>query len=584
MSTVLTKPVLLDETGQAIVGKLDEIKEAIDNGGSEKYPVLIHITSMPSKTSYIAGEQLNLAGMVVKAVFSNNVEYDVTDQCTFSPANGTVLTSSDTSVTATYTWHPTGTSFTATQAITVKGIVGISVATPPTKTDYIINETLDLTGMVVHLDYDDNTYDDITADCTYVPANGATLDDDTLTAVAISYYEPTFATTLTTSQAISVVIPIYGVEWDGTAPTIWTRTDLAADFDDPIPSMSDGAGGYTTGYSPFDNRQPWAGMERVEDSETGLTLVKIPKYYYKLEKVGTGLKLQISMVPLDGFLTSPAHSDRGDGQGERDFIYVGAYSGTSQRGSIPSTNFQVNATLLQNLHNLGSNGEYWGWDYATKVTIHFLYLVEFADWNSQKTIGYGGRNHGAGLQIPANGYTDAIPYHTGTTGTTRDEYPSGVKYRNIEGLWSNIEEWCFGLVNNTEAASGSSYKYHRIYITKNPATMLAMNSSRAYDLTTFTSLGSSWAGGNVTEWNVCTKPGFEFVLIPSVGNNTDYDTYCCDSNGAAVGSTVNTLYGALVGRAQDDLQTGIGYLSLSTVYGNSSTTRGARIMKLPNNT
>lgn len=63
MSTVLTKPVLLDETGQAIVGKLDEIKEAIDNGGTEKYPVLIHITTPPTKSMYKVSEPIDYTGL-----------------------------------------------------------------------------------------------------------------------------------------------------------------------------------------------------------------------------------------------------------------------------------------------------------------------------------------------------------------------------------------------------------------------------------------------------------------------------------------------------------------------------------------
>lgn len=500
MSTVLTKPVLLDETGQAIVGKLDEIKEAIDNGGTEKYPVLIHITSMPSKTSYIAGEQLNLAGMVVKAVFSNNVEYDVTDQCTFSPANGTVLTSSDTSVTATYTWHPTGTSFTATQAITVKGIVGISVATPPTKTDYIINETLDLTGMVVHLNYDDSTYDDITADCTYVPANGATLDDDTLTAVAISYYEPSLATTLTTSQAISVVIPIYGVEWDGTATSVLSRTDLATDFADPIPCRYY-QGAYEGGSSPFDTISPWKDIEIVEDSGAG-TLVKIPKFYYKWTKSGTTMKLQISPMKIDAtWNTSPAHMDRGDGYGERDFVYVARYKSVastlkSVTGSSPVTSLPVQSVWGGSyLANMGADVHLW--DFSMYWTICMLYLVEFADWDSQKTIGYGGTG---GIGISTNGQTDAMPYHTGV-------YASSAQYRHIENLWSSGADYVNGIiVNNMSLMCTNDFS--------------KQNAASTYGVTLAT---VSAMDGFIKAFGIPNQSGYEYALYPAEATSSPQD-------------------------------------------------------------
>ena len=500
MSTVLTKPVLLDETGQAIVGKLDEIKEAIDNGGTEKYPVLIHITTMPTKISYIAGEQLNLAGMVVKAVFSNNVEYDVTDQCTFSPANGTVLTSSDTSVTATYTWHPTGTSFTATQAITVKGIVGISVATPPTKTDYIINETLDLTGMVVHLDYDDNTYDDITADCTYVPANGATLDDDALTAVAISYSTP-IGTTLTTSQAISVVIPIYGVEWDGTNTNVLSRTDGAVNFVDPVPAVNNG-----NGSSPFDDIMPWAGMEPVEDATAG-KLVKIPKFWYKWSQSEGKTKLQISSAPIEGFHVSPGHADLGDG--EKDYIYVGAYHTASNNKSASGLNIQngtINA-LRSAANQLGSG--YYIMDYPTWATIQMLYLVEFANWKASTKIGYGYQTSSTTVQ---NGGCDSMIYHTGTAAASINSY-GAVRYRYMENLWCGFFDFLEGIHIATENGKKILYQcdnrlYYSYLDSPSPSSNL------------ITRVGE-WGATNPTRkdiksWHLPADDKYNYCLMPDV--------------------------------------------------------------------
>lgn len=567
MSTVLTKPVLLDETGQAIVGKLDEIKEAIDNGGTEKYPVLIHITSMPSKTSYIAGEQLNLAGMVVKAVFSNNVEYDVTDQCTFSPANGTVLTSSDTSVTATYTWHPTGTSFTATQAITVKGIVGISVATPPTKTDYIINETLDLTGMVVHLDYDDNTYDDITADCTYVPVNGATLDDDTLTAVAISYYEPTLATTLTTSQAISIVIPIYGVEWDGVTDYIMSRTDGAELFTDPIIATADDV----MGSSPFDSISPWKDMQIVEDATAG-TMVAIPKFYFKWTKDSSSgkLKLQISPVNLEGFRVSPAHMDRGDGQGERDVIYVGRYICNNDNKSGLWTTLQT-APTEKTLNEFNGafksmSSDLWQIDFCTYITLCMLVWVEFATWNLSSIFSSATNNDYYLKRLV--GCTDDMIYHTGVATSKSRNGGSGkqAQYRHIEGIFTAINTVLYGIKQSRNSLYPfidlSLFDPSNTNITGAAAQMPYKNASRTgtYYAFAITPGGPDHAQVDAVNW----IPFPDSLSTSGSGSPVGMILYNDGSTGTYLMAQAQRIY----------FQPGV----------TTSSTNTGRIMKLPNNT
>ena len=82
--------------------------------------------------------------------------------------------------------------------------------------------------------------------------------------------------------------------------------------------------------------------------------------------------------------------NRGDGKGERDVIYVGRYHSCSTykstTGQLPKNNI-TRSDARTAAHSLGSN--VWSFDFATRVTIWMLYLVEFADWNSQDKIGYG---------------------------------------------------------------------------------------------------------------------------------------------------------------------------------------------------
>lgn len=234
---------------------------------------------------------------------------------------------------------------------------------------------------------------------------------------------------------------IYGAAWDGTSTTKWTRTDGAAAFVDPVPYVA-GATNYS---SPFDNISPWKDM--VKEERTGGTMVKIPKFWYQITQNGKGMTIRISNAATQGFHVSPAHMDRGDGKGERDVVYIGRYhcaasNYKSKTGETPKDSI-TRATARTEIHKLGTN--IWQSDFAMRFTLWLLYIVEFADWNSQKTIGNGcGDNSNTGNM----GYTDSMPYHTGTTQASRNTYGLGTQYRNIEGLWDNVCDWCDGCYNS----------------------------------------------------------------------------------------------------------------------------------------
>lgn len=296
-------------------------------------------------------------------------------------------------------------------------------------------------------------------------------------------------------------VHIYGAEWDGSSTSVWTRTDKAAGFSNPSPAVNNG-----NGSSPFDNIMPWSGMQIVDDAAAG-KLVSIPKYWYKWTRSGNTMKLQISNGPEDGFLVSPAHADRGDGQGERDVVYVGRYhcasNYKSQAGGQPVTNI-TRASARSNIHNLGSN--IWQYDFAMYWTIMMLYLVEYANWNSQATIGYGCSPSGKKFNM---GATDAMIYHTGTSAASRTTYGS-VQYRHIEGLWDNVYDWCDGI-----RFSGST-----VYCIANPASFS--------DTSGGTNVGTrATSTGWISGWTNPTADGFEYALYPDQVNGTQ-STYVCD--------------------------------------------------------
>ena len=296
-----------------------------------------------------------------------------------------------------------------------------------------------------------------------------------------------------------IVKHVYGAYWDwanNNGLSKGVRTDDAVGFADPNPAVNNG-----TGSSPFDNIYPWSGMVKEEDPVAG-TLVKIPKFWFKWETQGKSIGLKIANKPAEGFHTSPAHADRGDGKGERDYVYIGRYhcnsSYKSVGGGLPGNNM-TRAQARTNIHNLGA--DYWQSDIQLRITIWMLYLVEFADWNSQNTIGYGCSPSGSLFNM---GMTDAMQYHTGTNVASRTTYGS-IQYRYIEGLWDNVQDWC----------DGCYYNSNGLNIVTNPANFSDSGNGVAVGVP---------SDGWPSAFAVVTMADMEWVIYPTAtgGSETTY--------------------------------------------------------------
>ena len=352
---------------------------------------------------------------------------------------------------------------------------------------------------------------------------------------------------------------IYGAEWSGTSSPVWSRTDKATGFSEPSPAVNNG-----TGSSPFDDIMPWAGMKIVQDSKAG-SLVEIPKFYYKWTRDGNKMKLQISMEQYDGFLCSPAHADRGDGVGERDKIYVGRYhcaasTYKSTSGAAPQTD-KVRSETRTSIHSLGS--DIWQFDYATLWTIRMLYLVEFANWDSQAMIGYGCYPSSSSA-ISAMGGTDAMIYHTGTAASSRTSY-GWTQYRYIEGLWDHVGYWCDGIY----------FSNSTIYAIKNPANFSDTSNGTAVGTRTMPS-------GCIMAWTNPSVSGYEYALYPSEASRGDYSTYICDEVSDV--SNENVLHTALYVGCDYSQHTSAGLFFTSSYFASYEYKTywiGSRLIKLP---
>ena len=359
--------------------------------------------------------------------------------------------------------------------------------------------------------------------------------------------------------SVAVNIPkVYGVSSSGTNSPVWSRTDDAANFSDPVPYVID-ASSYS---SPFDNILPWSGMTVVEDNDAG-ELVQIPKFYYKLEKNSGIISIKISTAALEGYSVSPAHMARNSSDHERDVVYVGRYhcSSTdykSRYGDLPKANI-TRTTFRTNIHALGE--DIWQWDWAMMFTVWLLYLVEFANWNSQAKIGYGCNYYTSGAS--SEGIDKSMDfYHTATDQNSREQYGK-IRYRNIEGLWNNVYTFVDGCYNNSNGLN------------------IILDPTKFSESSNGTLIDQPYYSGNwfyPVSFTVYTRSGLFPMFMADYISTSGYSSYySCDQ--WAYSSSASSIFTG--GSYQyKDLAYGLFFISGASSSWTSNYA-GSRLMKLP---
>ena len=298
--------------------------------------------------------------------------------------------------------------------------------------------------------------------------------------------------------------------------TQYTRTLSSIGLNEPIPAVGTGAGS-----SPFDFIMPWAGMrefnvidgvlsyEKDVDPEFSRsaydTVVSIPKFWYKANVNSGNFELAIANGELSGYDLFPLFI-RPDGS-IRDVAYVGRYEAgagyVSKCGMAPLCNI-TRATFRNGAR---SKGTYWApYDIQAHVALWFLYLVEYADTNSQSRIGEGNSNTSGLINT---GGTDSMTYHTGR-GVGSDVDGTAVQYRGIENPWANIWKWVDGI----------NFNGLRAYICLDPA-KYKDDSTTDYTDTGLT-IPSNSSGSYIVSWN-CSAIA-EWLFLPGAlgGSSATY--------------------------------------------------------------
>lgn len=268
---------------------------------------------------------------------------------------------------------------------------------------------------------------------------------------------------------------IIGIEWDSskssTAALTWIDSSgspiAAPNFDDHIiwGNMRRVTLSYEGDVVKVTGGTNNRGDGLILDGSTGNVMVEIPKFFYKSEVDGNYHRWWISPTTATGFELFPAFVQRGGAT--RDHLYIGAFEAS---GYLDGSTFKLQsatgkqpvtgAASYTNLPNSGQfnindaetyannigDGDGWGniniYSYSA---VRLLYLIEYADWDSQTTIGKGivDKIVGSGFAGENTGI-DSINTNINTMGTGTGTGTDGltpIAYRGIENPWGNT--WTF---------------------------------------------------------------------------------------------------------------------------------------------
>lgn len=189
----------------------------------------------------------------------------------------------------------------------------------------------------------------------------------------------------------------------------------------------------------------------------GDVMLEIPKMYYSVSRSGTTLTVKVSRTP---FTNGKAYAHTRTTEGDRDFLYVGAYLGTTVSSSLrsisgtsePTGNKTIGTfrTEAKNKTNNGT-GEYDQMSFYPLTLLQCLYLIRYKNLDSQIALGRGHVESGG---YAATGRTNTLGMYAGTTSGD----PGYVKFAGIEDFYGNKYYWIDGLFNNSSRQVLTAFK------------------------------------------------------------------------------------------------------------------------------
>lgn len=208
---------------------------------------------------------------------------------------------------------------------------------------------------------------------------------------------------------IDLRAPEYGVRWNGTSSTVCERLGDAAGL-----TANAHKGSLESVTNDFDSIYPWSAMRLCNidsegnvsaylgdaafkrDGTNGDVMVEIPKFYYKRTRTGAAEEIWICKKKLPGYSLHPVFLNDGQEVGR---VFHSAYNASSYTDetdgkvklrSIAGAQPRVR-TARANFRTYARNkGSIWGIEDLSCINaLHLLYLVEYANTDSQSVLGNG---------------------------------------------------------------------------------------------------------------------------------------------------------------------------------------------------
>lgn len=252
--------------------------------------------------------------------------------------------------------------------------------------------------------------------------------------------------------------PQYGVRWAGTSSTACER------LGDAVGLTANAHKGSTQSVrNDFDNIYPWSDIKTcnidadgnvlaylgepsfARDGTNGDVMVEIPKFYYRRIKTGTAEEFWICASKLPGYELHPLFIDNGKEVGKVFHSVYNASSYTDETDnkvklqSITGVQPRVRTTRAAFRTYARNKGAVWGIEDISCINaLQLLYLVEYANTNSQSALGSGAANlyytanHKA-LEETTNGNTITI------SSAYKNIYKLGqrIEIGTVLGGWNN---------------------------------------------------------------------------------------------------------------------------------------------------
>lgn len=243
-------------------------------------------------------------------------------------------------------------------------------------------------------------------------------------------------------------VPQYGVRWAGASSTACER------LGDAVGLIANAHKGSTQSVrNDFDNIYPWSDIKTCNidadgnilaylgdssfrrDGTNGDVMVEIPKFYYKRVKTGIAEEFWICASKLPGYELHPLFIDNGKEVGKVFHSVYNASSYTDETDnkvklqSITGVQPRVRTTRAAFRTYARNKGAVWGIEDISCINaLQLLYLVEYANTNSQSALGFGAAN------LSSSTNHKAIEETTNSNTITISS-----KYKNVYKLGQRIE-------------------------------------------------------------------------------------------------------------------------------------------------